>query len=77
MFPLNFSGWTLFVLYYGHKVGYDALLVFDAAHSPLPFSGKLFVAVLQGRQDPIAQHCAHAHIAVPGSADDGVFHYAG
>ena len=77
MFPLNFSGLTVFVLYYGHKVGYDALLVFDASHSPLPFSGKLLVAVLEGRQDPIAQHCADAHVAVSGPADDGVFHDAG
>ena len=75
MFPLNFSGLTVFACYYGHKVGYDARLVFDAAHAPLPLSGKLLVPILQGRQDPIAEHCADAHVAVSGPADDSVFHY--
>ena len=65
----------MFVLYYGHKVRYDALLVYDAGHPPLPLGGKLLVAVLEGRQDPIAENCADAHVAVSGPANNGVFHY--
>ena len=76
MFPLNFSGWTLWACYYGHEVGYDALLVLDAAHAPLPLSGKLLVAVEQRWQDPIAEHRAGAHVAVLGAPDNGVFHDA-
>lgn len=76
MFPLNFSGWTLFVLCYGHKVGYDSLLVLDAAHASLPLGGKLLVAVKQRWQDPIAEHCAGAHVAMLGAPDNGVFHDA-
>ena len=75
MFPLNFSGWTLWACYYGHEGGYCAVSILDAAHAALPLSGKLLVPILQGRQDPIAEHCADAHVAVSGPADDGVFHY--
>jgi hypothetical protein len=31
---------------------------------------------LQGRQDPIAEHGGHAHIAVSGAANDCVLHDA-
>jgi len=74
MFPLNFSGLTLWACYYGHEGGYCAVSILDAAHAALPLSGKLLIAVLQGRQDPIAQHCANAHVPMLGAPNNGVFH---
>lgn len=75
-FPLNISGLPALVVYYGHKVGYDGALIFDAAHPPLPFGGKLLVAVLQGGQEPVAEHRADVHVPLPGAAHDGGFHDA-
>jgi len=73
-FPLNISGLPALVVYYGHKVGYDGALVFDTGHPPLPFGGELLVAVLEGRQKPVAEHRADVHVALPGAAHDGGFH---
>ena len=60
--------------YYGHKVGYDAALVFDAAHAALPLGGKLLVAIQERGQKPVAQHGRDVHVALLGAAGDGILH---
>jgi len=74
MYPRSFSAGRLcgFVIT-GIKAGITRL-VFDAAHPALPLGGKLFVAVKQGWQDPIAQHGREVHVSLASAADDGVFH---